>query len=181
MLKVKEGDFKKMGLLYERYNGQLYRFVFNMLRNREISEDMVQNIFLRMMRYPDGFKGFGEFRMWMYHIARNSIYDHLRKVNRTPFTGDISDYEDKIGGTEATDGELEKKQEMEILRNALDRLSNENRELLILCRFQDLKYSEIASILNITEGAVKVRVHRAMNELKLNFMNIGKVKQYGMQ
>lgn len=181
MLKVKEGDFRKMGLLYERYHTQLYRFVFNMLRNREISEDTVQNIFLRMMRYPDGFRGFGEFRMWMYHIARNAIYDHLRKVNRTPFTGDISEYEDKLGGPDATDGALEKKQEIEILRSAMDRLSDENRELLILCRFQDLKYSEIAGILNITEGAVKVRVHRAMNELKYNFMNIGKVKQYGMQ
>ncbi|HEX2975546.1 MAG TPA: sigma factor, partial [Bacteroidales bacterium] len=54
-------------------------FVFNMLRNREISEDMVQNIFLRMMRYPDGFKGFGEFRMWMYHILADfPVSEHIK-------------------------------------------------------------------------------------------------------
>lgn len=62
MLKVKNGDIDKMGLLYERYHRQLLRFLFNMTRDRELSEDMVQNVFLRMLRYPDGFMGFGEFK-----------------------------------------------------------------------------------------------------------------------
>jgi DNA-directed RNA polymerase specialized sigma24 family protein len=63
MLKVKNGDIDKMGLLYERYHNQLYRFIFNMTRQKELSEDMVQNIFLRMLKYPDGFMGYGEFKM----------------------------------------------------------------------------------------------------------------------
>jgi RNA polymerase sigma-70 factor (ECF subfamily) len=52
------------------------------------------------------------------------------------------------------------------------KLSDENRELLILCRFQELKYNEIARILNTTEGAIKVRVHRALNQLKSNYLKI---------
>ena len=59
-----------------------------------------------------------------------------------------------------------------MLETAMGRLSDENRELLILCRFQELKYHEIARILNTTEGAIKVRVHRALNQLKSNFMRI---------
>lgn len=169
MLKVKEGDFDKMGLLYERYHLQLYRFVFNMTRQKEISEDMVQNIFYRMLRYPDGFRGFGEFRMWMYHIARNVLNDHFRKMKRTPSSKDISGYEEKIQSDIASDTEMERRQDTELLQAALDRMTPENRELLILSRYQDLKYSEIAVILNTTEGAVKVRIHRAMNELKNNF------------
>jgi RNA polymerase sigma factor (sigma-70 family) len=172
MLKVKKGDIDKMGLLYERYNRQLFRFLFNMTRQKELSEDMVQNIFLRMLKYPDGFMGFGEFKTWMYHIARNTVYDHFRKVKRTPAHSDIREFEERIEGEQKTDGQLEKEQELKMLETAMEQLSDENRELLILCRYQELKYIEIARILNTTEGAIKVRVHRALNQLKNNYLKI---------
>jgi RNA polymerase sigma factor (sigma-70 family) len=172
MLKVKNGDVDKMGLLYERYHRQLFRFVFNMTRQKELSEDMVQNIFLRMLKYPEGFMGFGEFRMWMYHIGRNTVYDHFRKVKKTPVQADVRDYEEKIKGDTFADTQLEKEEELRKLEKAMDSLSDENRELLILCRFQELKYSEIAKILNASEGAIKVRVHRALNQLKINYLKI---------
>jgi RNA polymerase sigma factor (sigma-70 family) len=172
MLKVKNGDIDKMGLLYERYHRQLYRFLFNMTRQKELSEDMVQNIFLRILKYPDGFTGFGEFKTWMYHIARNTVYDHFRKVKRTPQHSDVMEFEERLEGGQQTDAQLEKEQELEKLEKAMGKLSNENRELLILCRFQELKYHEIAKILNTTEGAIKVRVHRALNLLKSNYLEI---------
>lgn len=172
MLKVKKGDIDKMGQLYERYNRQLFRFLFNMTRQKELSEDMVQNIFLRMLKYPDGFMGFGEFKTWMYHIARNTVYDHFRKVKRTPAHSDVREFEERIEGELKTDGQLEKEQELKMLETAMEQLSDENRELLILCRFQELKYIEIARILNTTEGAIKVRVHRALNQLKSNYLKI---------
>jgi RNA polymerase sigma factor (sigma-70 family) len=173
MLKVKNGDIDKMGLLYERYHRQLFRFLFNMTRQKELSEDMVQNIFLRMLKYPDGFMGFGEFKMWMYHIARNAVYDHFRKIKRTPVHTDVKEYEERIVGEHFSDAQVEKDEELKMLEAAMDRLSDENRELLILCRFQELKYHEIAKILNTSEGAIKVRVHRALNQLKSNYLNIG--------
>jgi RNA polymerase sigma-70 factor (ECF subfamily) len=172
MLKVKNGDIDKMGLLYERYHRQLFRFLFNMTRQKELSEDMVQNVFLRMIKYPDGFMGFGEFKMWMYHIARNALYDHFRKVKRTPAHTDVKEVEEKLEGEHRTDSQLEKEQELRTLERAMGKLSDENRELLILCRFQELKYNEIARILNTTEGAIKVRVHRALNQLKSNYLKI---------
>jgi RNA polymerase sigma factor (sigma-70 family) len=174
MLKVKNGDIDKMGLLYERYHRLLFRFLFNMTRQKELSEDMVQNIFLRMLKYPEGFMGFGEFKMWMYHIARNVVYDHFRKVKRTPSHADVKDYEEKIEGEQITDARLEKDEELRMLESAMEKLSDENRELLILCRYQELKYNEIAKILNTTEGAIKVRVYRALNQLKSSYLNIEK-------
>ena len=172
MLKVKNGDIDKMGLLYERYHRQLYRFLFNMTRQKELSEDMVQNIFLRMLKYPDGFLGFGEFKTWMYHIARNAMYDHFRKIKRTPSHSNLKNFEERIEGEQYADEHLEKEQELKTLQTAMGNLSDENRELLILCRFQELKYNEIARILNTTEGAVKVRIHRALNKLKSNYLKI---------
>jgi RNA polymerase sigma factor (sigma-70 family) len=172
MLKVKNGDINKMGLLYERYNRMLFRFLFNMTRQKELSEDMVQNVFLRMLKYPDGFMGFGEFKTWMYHIARNTVYDHFRKVKRTPAHSDLANLEERIESEQLTDAQIQKEQELKILETAMDKLTDENRELLILCRFQELKYHEIAKILNTTEGAIKVRVHRALSQLKDNYLKI---------
>ncbi|HEX2969480.1 MAG TPA: RNA polymerase sigma factor [Bacteroidales bacterium] len=174
MQKVKEGDVAKMGILFERHNRQLFRFMFNMTRKKELSEDMVQNVFLRMLKYPDGFRGFGEFRTWMYHVARNVLYDHFRKEKRSPILEDPENLEWKLQTEPAPDISLEKKDELENLERAIEMLSVENRELIVMCRFQELKYSDIAAILNTTEGAVKVRVHRAIGQLKTNFLNIEK-------
>jgi len=103
---------------------------------------------------------------------RNVFYDHYRKEKRNSARVKLKDIEDKTGGGELADAFLEKSQELKNLQVALDSLSTENRELLVLCRFQELKHSEIAKILNVSEGAVKVRVHRAMNELKNIYLEI---------
>jgi len=172
MQKVRNGDIDKMGLLYERHHRQLFRFLYNMTRQKELSEDLVQNVFIRMLKYNDGFQGYGEFKTWMYRIARNTVYDHFKKGKNMPVHADVKDYETRIAGEQFTDAQIEKEQELKLLEFALEKLSTENRELLILCRFQELKYHEIAKILNTTEGAIKVRIHRALNQLKSNYMKI---------
>jgi RNA polymerase sigma-70 factor (ECF subfamily) len=172
MLKVQNGDIDKMGLLYERYHRQLFRFLYNMTRQKELSEDLVQNVFIRMLKYNDGFLGHGEFKTWMYRIARNTLYDHFRKVKKTPTYSDVKDYETSIAGEQFTDASIEKEQELKLLETAMEKLSTENRELLILCRFEELKYHEIAKILNTTEGAIKVRIHRALKQLKSNYLQM---------
>ena len=172
MLKVKEGDFDRMSLLYERHHEALYGYLFHMTRQKESSEDILQNIFLRMLKYRNGFAGSGEFKTWMYHIARNVLNDHFKKTKRTPQHFNVQDFEEKIDGGQLADTRIEKKQELKTLEMAMELLTDENRELLVLCRYQELKYHEIARILDITETAVKVRVHRALNQLKSNYLKI---------
>ena len=169
MLKVKDGDIDKMGLLYERYHRQLFSFLFHMTRHKEVSEDMVQNVFYRMLKYRKGFTGYGEFKTWMYHVARNTLKDHFRKDKRTNSNKSLEDVQEILASEQFADEQLEKQQEFKTLEQAMENLTDDNRELLILCRFQELKYNEIARILNTTEGAVKVRVHRALNQLKQLF------------
>ncbi len=174
MLKVKDGDIQKMGLLYERYYRQLYCFFLHMTRGKELSEDMIQNVFLRMLKYRKAFTGSGEFRIWMYHVARNLILDHHKKNSKTPSHNSLQlkDFEERISGGQLTDDQLDRQQKLELLETAMNNLSYKNRELLVMCRYQKLRYSEIARVLNITEGAVKVRIHRALNELKSNYLKI---------
>jgi RNA polymerase sigma factor (sigma-70 family) len=172
MLKVKEGDFDRMGLLFERYHRPLYGFLFRMTKQKETSEDLVQNVFFRMLKYRKGFKGTGEFKTWMYHLARNVLNDHFKKNKRTPSKYNLKDFEESIEVGQHADYQIERNQELKTLEMAIEDLSEENRELLILCRYQELKYQEIAKILEITEGAVKVRVHRALNQLKSSYLKI---------
>ncbi len=172
MLKVKNGDLDKLGLLFERYHRALFGFLFHMTGQRELSEDMTQNVFFRVLKYRHAFRGDGEFKTWMYHIARNVMNDHGRAIKRTVKHQEVTELAEKVAGDYAADTLIYKKQELAILQNALSQLNEESREILILSKFQELKYHEIAQIMQITEGAVKVRVHRAINQLKNKFLQI---------
>lgn len=166
MLKVKHGDLDKMALLFQRYHRALYGFLYHMTGKQEQSEDMVQDVFYRMLRSRHTFTGEGEFKTWMYHLARNIIKDYYRKSKNTMGHFDADAFAEKISGGTQADDVLVKKTELKQLQQAINSLDEQSREVLVLSRYQELKYAEIAHILGITEGAVKVRIHRAINQLK---------------
>ena len=169
MQKVKSGDLDKMGLLFERYHRPLYAFFYHMVRRDDACQDMVQNVFYRMLKYRHTYTGEGEFKTWMYHLARNVLNDHF-KQNKSANHEDVNAIADKLGGGMLADQDFEIRQDSEMITLAMSSLSPEHREILVLSRFQELKYQEIADILNISEGAIKVRVHRALTELKKMFL-----------
>jgi RNA polymerase sigma factor (sigma-70 family) len=171
MLKVKSGDLDKMALLFQRYHRPLFGFLYHMSGHQESSQDMVQSVFYRMLKSRQTFTGNGEFKTWMYHIARNVLSDHFKKNRRTAFS-DISGLEEKMSADLRTEELVEKKMAVQALRKALTTLSPESREILVLSRFQELKGAEIAEILNISVGAVKVRIHRAISQLKILYMEL---------
>lgn len=171
MLKVKSGDLNKMGLLFERYHRELFGFLYHMSSNPQASEDMLQTVFYRMLKYRHTFTGEGAFRSWMYHLARNVLVDSGQQNKRSGQQYDVQLYAERIGGGTLADESLHKAEEVALLQDALARLSPDHREVLVMSRYQELTYSEIARILGITEGAVKVRVHRAMNELKKIYLS----------
>jgi RNA polymerase sigma factor (sigma-70 family) len=166
MLKVRSGDPDKMALLFQRYHRPLFGFLFHMTRHREASEDLLQNVFYRMLRSAHTFTGDGEFKTWMYCIARNVARDHLKKSRREPDSYDAADLAERISAATRTDEALEHRLEIKALQRALNALPPDSREVLILSRFQDLRYDEIAGVLDISIGAVKVRVHRAITQLR---------------
>jgi len=166
MLKVKEGDLDKMGLLFQRYHRQLYGFLFHMTYKKEAAEDMVQHTFYKMLKYRNSFTGSGEFVHWMYTVARNVLKDEFKKNKRAQLHSDVDDLADILPGGVHTGDMYEKKESARALHKAMEKLSDDQRQILTMSRFQELKHQEIAEIMNMTEGAVKVRVHRAMQELK---------------
>lgn len=165
MLRVKDGDLDKMGLLFERYHRILYRFYYNIHHNSALSEDLVQTVFMRILRYRHRFKGDGTFKAWMFHIARNINIDYYKK-KRIKYTEDIDNWKDRLKEEHISSQEMIKKEELDLLQSALQKLDPDKREILVLSKLQGMPYKEIAEILGSTEGAVKVKVYRALQALK---------------
>lgn len=162
MLKVKAGSLDHMGLLFERHYQSLFSFIYRMTTDRENSEDMVQNVFLRMIKYRHTYKGEGEFKTWMYHLARNVMNDYFKAKTRKI----------EVPAEPYDTTSDEKEDQVRLLEIALNKLSEEQREILILSRYQELAYSEIARILEISEANVRVRIHRAIAQLKTIYLKL---------
>lgn len=173
MLRVKEGEVDRLGLLFERYKRPLYGFFYGMNRDSDLSEDLVQNVFLRILKYRYLFRGDGDFRTWMFHIARNVSHDNFRK-NKIQKKDPIELWQDKLEGDSNRATELQKDEELQLLSMAMDRLPDDKREILLLSKYQDKKYKEIGDIIGCSEGAVKVKVFRALQELKAVYKQLEK-------
>lgn len=166
MLKVKAGDLDKLGLLFERYNRRLFSYFYRLTASRDLSEDLVQNVFERIIKYRDTYENTGAFSTWIYQIARNLHVDHYRKNNHEDMRENLINLDDVKGESAEMENLFNEDNELMLLNLALERLDAEKKETLILSRYQGFKYKEIASIMHCSESAVKVRIFRALNELK---------------
>ena len=165
MIKVKDGDLAKLGLLFERYKKPLFGFFYGMNRDADLCEDLVQNVFMRILKYRYLFRGEGDFKTWMFHIARNVNHDHFRKI-KWKGKDDLDQWQDRLSSNENRQTEFQQDEELKLLSMALEKLSEEKREIILLSKYHDKKYREIGEILGCSEGAVKVKVFRALQELK---------------
>ena len=82
MLAVRDGDVERFGVLFDRYHQRLYEFFYRLGSNAASSQDLVQEVFLRMLRYRKTFRADSEFRGWMYHIARTVRIDRFKALRR---------------------------------------------------------------------------------------------------
>lgn len=172
MLQVKAGEIDKLGLLFERHHRQLFGYFYHMTGEAELSEDMVQNVFYRILKYRHTYRGEGKFVYWMYSLARNVGSDHFRKPNPLAKTRDLDTVEHVMVEEKHAQSQLERSESINLLRRAMAQLSPEKREALILSRFQGMKYKEIADLSNSTVSSIKTRIHRAMKELKVIYTQL---------
>lgn len=170
MFRVKEGNLDQMGLLFDRHHRSLYGFFYHHTGLKNESEDLVQTVFMNMIRSRATFTGSHKFETWMYTIARNSLKDYYRKNKKSSAFVDTEQVEHQLQDSGTADDKVNRKEEEKILRRALEQLNETDRELLILSRYKEMKYQEIALLLNLSEGAIKVRIHRAVKQLRENYL-----------
>jgi RNA polymerase sigma-70 factor (ECF subfamily) len=166
MLSVKDGDVQKLGLLFEKYSKEVYNYFQFQIRDRFKSEDLVQNVFYSILKYKHTFRNGASFKVWMYTIARNEKVKFFK--NKKVLSSDM-DLEQSNEERRNPESDLEHKTNMKNLNMALQMISPDNRELIVLSRFNGLPYSQISEIVGCKIGALKVRMYRAIKELKMAF------------
>jgi RNA polymerase sigma factor (sigma-70 family) len=173
MSQVRSGIGEMLGVLFERYHVPLFNFYLKMTSDRGTSEDLVQEVFFRILKYRHSYRVDTPFRAWMYQIARNARMDYLRK--RRPETSWEPEMSPAIQPTDTA----QQSQEAVLLRRALMQISEDKREVLVLSRFQDMKYEEIAQLLGCEVNTVKTRVHRALQDLRDVFQQLSNTRSSG--
>jgi RNA polymerase sigma factor (sigma-70 family) len=174
MAEVSAGQVARLAVLFERYHRALFRYFVSMNRHREQAEDLVQEVFFRMLRYRASYDPAQSFTAWMYQIARNAGVDQARK--RGP--AEVVDI-DSFTLASASPGPEEsasRGQNLALLRRAMDQLPEDKREILVLSRFQGMKHEDIAEVLGCEIGTVKVRVYRAIRALEQIYFALEKEK-----
>ena len=169
MLKVKSGEVDKLGLIYERHKKRLFGFYYNLGNDRMTSEDLVQNAFMRMLKYKKSYTGEGSFMAWMFRTARNVHYDYHKKDMKNRNQTDVADIAYKLE-QEVSDADImDQNDTVAQLQRAMNSLPAAKREVLVLSKFKEMKFSDIGAVLGCSEGAAKVKAHRALNDLKIAF------------
>jgi RNA polymerase sigma-70 factor (ECF subfamily) len=169
MQAVSDGDIARLTGLFDRFHIPLFNFFLRMGSDRHTSEDMVQDVFMRVLKYRSTWQPNTSFRTWLYQIARNVRIDYFRKRRmEEPWDESLAESLPQSAPRDL----LADREERAMLRRALIRLPEEKREVLLLSRFHELKYEEIGKLLGCETGAVKVRVFRALRELREIFFQL---------
>lgn len=163
--RIRRGDTSGAAALFDRYSASLLRFTARMLGREAEAEEVVQDVFLKAITRVEQYDGSAPVASWLFAIAANACRDRMRRTRRAgvvPIDG-IAEPGD------ATVPEVDRlihEERASSVRAALQHLTREQREALVLARYHDMPYAEVARTLGISEGAVKTRVFRALETLR---------------
>lgn len=170
MRDVRDGNLQLLGNLFERYQTPLFNFFLRLTWDRALSEDLVQDVFFRILKFRQTYRGDTPFATWMYQIARNVRVDSFRK--RKPESAFNEELMSSADTRPTPSEQLQTSEQEALLRRAMASLPDDRRELLVLTRYQNLTYEQVATLLDCQIGTVKTRVYRAMQELKQVYLEL---------
>jgi len=161
------GDEQAFGTLYDKYVEDIYRFVVMRVRNTHQAQDVTAEVFLKAWQYVSSQKKYiKDFRALLYRIARNVVIDHYRSSQKEMTAFDEDGLEAVVDTSSDIVENIQHKDDMRLVFQTLDQLSDDHKELIILRYAQDLSIKEIAGVQGKTNGAVRVALHRAIKQLK---------------
>ena len=167
------GDRQAFGKLVERYQQRVYALAFGMLRNREDAWDVAQDSFVKAYKKLDRFEGNSSFYTWVYRITHNRSIDLLRERARRQKV-DIDDGRSMEEALERDgrkplahpDERADRKELTRVLHEAMDKLSDKHRAIIVLREIEGLSYEEMANVLEISKGTVMSRLFHARQNLQ---------------
>ncbi len=178
MLAYGDGGEEAFTLLFKRYELRIFNYILRHIGNRSLAEDLLQNTFLKVHRSRKSYRPSAAFSTWIFTIASNLLKDAARVQKHRADIVELEEVRERVaGGSSLSEPLLIPRQqdpEVEVgereiagyIRQAVQALPFDQREVIILAKYEGFKYEEIAEILNTTPGAVKARAHRAMKSLE---------------
>ena len=171
--KSREGNEEAYGVLVERYKTKVFNMAYSLTLNREVADDLAQEVFIKAYYALPRFKGKAAFSTWIHQITVNHTRDYLRKSSRmkqVPFEETKSEHSTHEDQAEKREREEESAWRKKIVHEAIATLPEKYRTILSLRDIQGLPYEEISLVLNISPGTVDSRLHRARKMLKKKIM-----------
>ncbi len=172
MLRVREGDARSFALLLERHRSPVVHFLYRMVQNQAVSEELAQEVFLRVYRSRATYEPTAKFTTWLFRIATHLALNWIRDGRKEK--GQESLDKDLIEGVERQVPDRQPTVEQELLyavklrevREAIEMLPAKQRAAVMMHKYEELEYSQIAKALSCSESAVKSLLFRAYETLR---------------
>jgi RNA polymerase sigma-70 factor (ECF subfamily) len=172
MLRVKEGDSPSFGVLLEKHRSAVVHFLYRMVQNYAVAEELAQEVFLRVYRARGTYEPTAKFTTWLFriatHLALNALRDGKNERSQERLDGDSSD----IPARQVSDRRPSVEQSMvyeaklDEVRRAIAALPEKQRAAVLMHKYEEMEYSQIAMVLTCSESAVKSLLFRAYETLR---------------
>ena len=172
---VADGDASCLGTLFERHHRGVYQYCLQLTRSPAVSEDLVQDVFLKLLQKAASYRGEGSCKAWIFNIARNVTFDYLRRADRRVMSDEDEENAARLVDHRSTEQVAAGQQNLRLVARALAEIPAAAREVIWLGRFVFEDYDDLARALGCTASAARVRMHRAMQQLNSTFTRMNGV------
>ena len=175
MLRVRDGDDAAFNYLVERYRRAMTRFMYRMVHNAAIAEELSQEVFLRVYRSRASYSADAKFTTWLYRIATNLAVNHARdnKHERPEEKASLDEINEETGlamdvadPKPSVEQEILRRERLRAIRKQVDALPERQRMAVLMHKFQELDYRQIAEVMHLSESATKSLLFRAYESLR---------------
>jgi len=172
MLRVKEGDGASFAVLLEKHRSSVIHFVYRMVQNQAVAEELAQEVFLRVYRSRSTYEPTAKFTTWLFRIATHLALNSLRDGKNQKYEERLDDQSDDLPARQVADIRPSVEQSMvyearlDEVRRAVASLPEKQRAAVLMHKYEELEYSQIAKVLNCSESAVKSLLFRAYETLR---------------
>lgn len=163
----KKGKAEAFSQIYQHYVERIYRFVFLKTLSKEESEDITSQVFCRLLEYlVSSSKKIRSLQAFLYQVARNLVNDFYRKQGKWGKELALEEEKEVVDDNLKIEEKIDQKLTLEGIKSALENLNDNYKDIIILYYLEELSVKEIAEIMEKSEGAVRVLIHRALKELR---------------
>jgi len=178
MLRVKDGDSASFGLLLEKHRTAVIHFLYRMVQNHSVSEELAQEVFLRVYRSRSTYEPTAKFTTWLFRIATHLALNWLRDGKNERGQEHLDDTSDDMPARQVSDRSPSVEQTMVYqvkiheIRRAIATLPEKQRAAVLMHKYEEMEYSQIAKVLNCSESAVKSLLFRAYETLRMRLAHM---------